>query len=191
MKREEVEVMKRPVLNNSVSIEDFKGYYWSKEELVKFCRGIGLNANGGKIEITERIELFLATARFVSTVEKVIPTSRFDWKHAELNINTIITDNYKNTENVRAFMTLQIGQHFRFNVDFMNWIKSNVGKNMYDAIEEWNRIYIRRKNKEYKSEIAPQFEYNRYIRDFMLDNLGASLKDVIKCWKIKRAKIGG
>lgn len=35
-------------------------------------------------------------------------------------------------------------------------------------------------------EIAPQFEYNTYIRDFLADNPEASRTDAIKCWNIKR-----
>jgi len=190
MKREEVQALKQLKLNISISPKDFKDYYWSKEELVKFCRTIGLNATGCKIEIAGRIELFLATRKVVRTALKKRSISRFDWKNFELNFDTKLTDNYKNTENVRAFMTLQIGPHFRFNTQFMIWAKVHTGESLREAIEEWNHIYIRKKNKEYQSEIAPQFEYNMYIRDFLADNLGMATKDAIKYWKLKRAQRG-
>ena len=50
-----------------------------------------------------------------------------------------------------------------------------------------NLINIR---KNYQSEIAPQFEYNRYMRAFLSDNPNLSSKDAMKFWKLKRAKRG-
>ena len=49
----------------------------------------------------------------------------------------------------------------------MKWIKENVGKTLGDAIIEWNRINELKKDKNYVSEIDPQFEYNRYMRAFL------------------------
>jgi hypothetical protein len=44
----------------------------------------------------------------------------------------------------------------------MNWTKAKTGKSLSEAINEWKRIYTLKKDKEYKSEIAPQFEFNKY-----------------------------
>ncbi|MGL5913858.1 MAG: DUF6434 domain-containing protein [Bacteroidales bacterium] len=64
--------------------------------------------------------------RCIKKFEK--PHSNFDWNVERLTLETIITDNYKNPENVRAFLTTEIGKHFKFNVLFMNWMKQNNGK---------------------------------------------------------------
>ena len=183
-------IEKRPELNISISHDDFQSFYWLKTELISFCRANGISASGGKIEIAGRIEQFLATGKVMPASRKPVAISNFDWKNTELHLNTKITDNYKNTENVRAFMTFHIGPHFKFNSDFMNWAKANAGKSLADAIDEWKRIYTLHKNKEHKSVIAPQFEFNRYIRDFMADNPGMTIKDVIKYWKVKRGQAG-
>ncbi|MCH2225948.1 MAG: SAP domain-containing protein, partial [Crocinitomicaceae bacterium] len=110
----------RPILNKKISIKDFKEFYWLKEELIKFCRIEGLKTTGGKIEITERIENYLHTGEKKLKREyiKEIPKSKFDWKTEKLTLQTTITDNYKNTENVRNFLIDQIGKHFKFNVKF-------------------------------------------------------------------------
>jgi len=68
----------------------------------------------------------------------------------------------------------------------MNWMKSNIGKTLGDAVKEWNKIYELKKSNTCKSKIAPQFEYNTYIREFHTHNPGLSSKDAIKCWKTKR-----
>jgi len=180
----------RPELNKIIPLNDFQDFYWLKSELVSFCKTNGISAAGGKIEITGRIERFLAKGEVVGAVGKPILTSKFDWKNSDLNLNTVLTDNYTNTENVRAFMTFHIGPHFRFNTGFMNWAKTNAGKSLNDAIDEWKRIYTLKRNKEHESVIAPQFEYNRYIRDFLADNPGQNSGSAIHIWKLKRKQPG-
>ena len=67
----------------------------------------------------------------------------------------------------------------------MNWMKANVGKTLGDAIVAWKAIQEEKKNKVPKS-IAPQFEYNTYIRDFLADNPTASTATAIQYWNSKR-----
>jgi hypothetical protein len=183
-------IEKRPELKSTISLNDFQNFYWLKTELVAFCKTNGISASGGKNEIVCRIEQFLATGKYDLPLKKANITSNFDWKNAALQLNTKLTDNYKNTENVRAFMTLHIGSHFKFNTGFMNWANANAGKTLTDAIQEWNRIYDRKRNKEQKTEIAPQFEYNRYIRDFMADNPDQTFTSAIRFWKLKSRRMG-
>lgn len=180
----------RPKIDTDISILDFKSFYWLKEELVEFCSSTGISTSGGKIEIASRIEEYLLTGRVIVAIQKSKKSSKFDWNNAHLTPDTIITDNYKNSENVRAFLTQQIGNHFWFNTEFMSWAKQNVGKTLKDAIDEWQRIYMLKKDKNYIPELKPQFEYNKYIRDFMADNPGCSMKQAIKSWNEKRKERG-
>ena len=179
-------IEKRPKLKNDISLKDFQDFYWLKEELVSFCKENNIYHSGGKIEITNRIIYFLTTGKRAEKAISQKPKSNFDWNIEKLNCKTAITDNYKNTENVRQFFTYEIGNHFKFNVLFMNWIKQNIGKTLKDAIDEWHRIYLLKKDKNYKSEIDPQFEYNTYMRDFLEDNPTMSANDARKYWALKR-----
>jgi hypothetical protein len=181
----------RPKLDSDITIHDFKSYYWLKEELVKYCLAKGISTSGGKIEIASRIEEYLATGIISKPIRKSKKLSTFDWKNAPIFPETIITDNYKNSENVRNFMTQYIGKHFRFNTEFMSWANHNEGKTLKDAINEWQRIYTQKKDKNYKTELNPQFEYNKYIRDFIADNPGCTMKEAINCWNKKRNEKGG
>lgn len=183
--------MDRPALNKDILITDFKEFYWLKEELVAFCKKIGISTSGSKIDLTNKIQEYLSTGTIPLNLKHTkLTTSKFDWNKEPLTILTVITDNYKNTENVRAFFTNQIGANFSFNVKFMNWMKNNIGKSLNDAIEEWKQLDEIKKGKNYKTEIEPQFEYNRYMRAFLSDNPNLSSKDAIRFWKIKRAKRG-
>jgi hypothetical protein len=69
-------------------------------------------------------------------------------------------------------------------------MRENVGKNLGDAITAWNSIYEMKKDKNFVSEIDPQFEYNSYIRAFLKNNPELSVKDAMKYWKLKRAQRG-
>ena len=183
---------KRPHLDKEISLTDFKEFYWLKEELVKFCREEKLKTTGGKIEIAQRIEHYIKTGE--KQIEeprlKRVKKSKFDWNNEELTTETRITDNYKNTENVRIFFVEQIGNRFKFNVKFMNWMKSNAGKTLEQAIEKWKTIDLENKRNTKPKEIAPQFEYNTYLRDFLTDNPGQNRDTGIKLWKIKRSMRG-
>lgn len=181
---------KRPKLDNNISAKDFADFYWLKEELVSFCRSEGLTTSGGKIEIAERIEHFLRTGKVKEERKNSKAKSSFDWNTSVLSLDTVITDNYKNSENVRSFFENQIGDKFKFNVIFMNWIKANAGKTLADAARQYQVIATENKERITKKEIAPQFEYNTYLRDFLADNPTATRGDGIKLWKIKRALRG-
>ncbi len=182
----------RPNLTKDISLKDFQDFYWLKEELMAFCRAEGLRTSGGKIEIAQRIAHYLQTGEKKSPklAVKAKTSSKFDWNKEALTLETVITDNYKNSENVRAFFEQQIGKGFKFNVKFMNWMKANVGETLQAAIDAWKRLEEEKKANKQPKEIAPQFEYNRYLRDFMADNPNADRATGIKLWKIKRSMRG-
>lgn len=178
----------RPKLTRDISAEDFKLNYWLKEELIHFCKEAGLSTSGGKLEISDRIQVYLESGRKLSDSKKIVSKalSRFDWNNEKLTLKTLITDNYKNNENVRKFFIMHIGDNFRFNVEFMNWIKQNHGKSLADAIIRWREISDLKRDPNYKTDILPQFEYNTYIRAFLQDNPKCTIKEAIYCWKKKR-----
>lgn len=180
----------RPILNKNISVKDFQDFYWLKKELTDFCRKLDIPTSGSKIEIAKRIEYFLTNGRVKTIQKKSQPQSKFDWKNANLTLTTEITDNYKNSENVRCFFEKEIGKSFKFNVKFMNWMKANNGKTLADAIEAWKQIKQNQKQTTQPKEIAPQFEYNTYLRDFLADNPKSNRKIGIALWKIKKSKRG-
>ena len=181
---------KRPELNRRISTQDFRSFYWYKDELIFFCTSEKIDKRGGKIELANRIEKFLQTGERIPYQEKKSKTSRFNWNTEKLTVETVITDNYKNTENVRAFFKNQINGKFKFNVKFMNWMKASEGRTLGDAIAQWILIAHEMKTDNTEKQIAPQFEYNTYIRDFLKDNPEKSLQDAIDYWKIKKLKPG-
>lgn len=123
----------RPPLTKSISLEDFQSYYWLKAELQTFCREHGLPASGSKIDITERISHYLTTGKVLknSSAQKV---SKASLSYKDLSLQTVITENHRCSEEVRAFFKEKIGANFRFTVALQKFFKENVGKTYEDAI---------------------------------------------------------
>ncbi|MEK4252388.1 DUF6434 domain-containing protein [Paenibacillus sp. FSL W7-1287] len=172
----------RPALTKDIHIQSFKDYYWLKEELQAFCREHGLSASGSKTEISERIEFFLQTGeikkptRASSSMKKAVSS-------AELTLETVITENHRCSQEVRAFFKSVIPK-FHFSTYIQNYFKENVGKTYRDAVDTWVEEEKRKKEPTYKKKIAPQFEYNQFIRDYFADpsNQGKNREAAIEAW---------
>ncbi|MEH6646819.1 DUF6434 domain-containing protein [Sulfitobacter sp.] len=53
----------------------------------------------------------------------------------------MITDSYRNTQNVRRFFKIQIGPEFKFNRPFMAWLKKNSGLTFGDAVVAYRTFF--------------------------------------------------
>lgn len=67
--------------------------------------------------------------------------SIFNWHSEKLSLQTIITNSYKNTQNVRRFFKQHIGEHFSFDRKFMAYLKNSTGITLADAIKEWHKTH--------------------------------------------------
>jgi hypothetical protein len=64
---------------------------------------------------------------------------KFDWHGGVISRTTLVDSAYKNTQNVRRFLSHQCGPEFKFDRDLMAWIRNGVEKNMDDVVDEWTR----------------------------------------------------
>ncbi|MTD26344.1 DUF6434 domain-containing protein [Erwinia sorbitola] len=62
---------------------------------------------------------------------------KIDWHSSLLTSATRIDKNYKNTQNVRRFMIKECGEDFRFDREFMMWIRNDDPKTLGDVVNEW------------------------------------------------------
>jgi len=170
----------RPTLSIHLDGNTFRSYYYLKEELIAFCKEMGLQSTGGKQELAERINCYLDTGeKSTSTDDRKV---RIDI--GQITLEAVIENNFVCSEKHRAFFKQAIGSGFSFNVKFQKWLKSNAGKLYSEAITAY--YMIQEANKNTTSKIDRQFEYNTYIRDFFHDNKGKTLADAITCWKYKK-----
>ena len=184
--------MARPPLHDGIGASDLRDFYWMKAELVDWCRSRGIPSGGGKLELIERISRFIETGDRgkVPGRGKTPPHDRFDWAVATLSESTPITSDYRTTRNVRAFFEDRLGKSFCINVPFTVWMRANPGKTLGDALLAWKRLKEEEALRIGPKEIAPQFEYNRYVRAFLADNPGRSRKEAVACWMEKKQRKG-
>ena len=170
-------------LTKDLKPDEFKDYYFLKEELKDFCRKEGLKVSGSKQELEERIVHYLSTGE--ELVKPKIPKSTNE-NVSEITLDSRLGENFRCSEDKRVFFEREIGQSFKFKVKFQKWLKSNPDKTYWDAIDAYHEI----QNSKEKTKIDKQFQYNQYIRDFFESNNGKSLDDAIKCWKYKKSLKG-
>ena len=73
--------------------------------------------------------------------------SNFDWHSEKISTDTPVTNNYKNTQNVRRFLTSIFGPEFKFNREFMTWVKDGTPKTMGNVASKWKHQYQQLKQK--------------------------------------------
>lgn len=136
VKRSNIDMNDRPVLDRNLDSKTFRDYYYLKEELVNFCRENGIPVSGRKIEITDRISYFLDTGKILSARterKKVTAVST-------ISEDTQIEAKFVCSEKHRAFFRECIGSSFSFNVAFQKWLKNNTGKTYKEAVAAYYQI---------------------------------------------------
>lgn len=180
--------MSRPIISSIKQGSQLRQWYWRKAELVIYARSLGLKIGGAKFEILERIANYLDSGKksgHSTQIKSTSPKSHFDWKNNPLTPHTLITDNYKNTENVRNFFKSHLGPQFKFNLALMDWVKNNVGKTLEEALQYYKSYKAKKKSPGFKTQIKSHNQFNQYVRDFLNDNPKLSLKDARRTWSLK------
>ncbi|MGX2946827.1 DUF6434 domain-containing protein [Enterococcus alishanensis] len=173
----------RPLLEQSLSPEEFQDYYFLKEELVAFLRNHQLPTSGSKELLNQRIVAFLTDGTILKTASK----NKNQQQITEISLESLIEENIICSEVHRKFFKETIGPNFTFKVAFQNWLKANAGKTYASAIEAYQEIIHQ---KPIRKKIDGQFEYNTYIRDFFENQKDKTLTEAIICWKYKKSLPG-
>lgn len=61
----------------------------------------------------------------------------FDWHGGEISRTTEVDAGYRNTQNVRRFLSRECGADFRFTRDFMAWVCNGQAKTMGEVADQW------------------------------------------------------
>ncbi|MEL7460968.1 MAG: DUF6434 domain-containing protein [Pseudomonadota bacterium] len=174
----------RPPIETITTAAELRRWYWLKTDLVDRARTLGLKTTGGKFDILDRIAAFLETGAAPEEAKRKV-ASRFDWHSAALDDGTVLTDSYKNTQNVRRYFKARLGDGFKFNIEFMAWLKGNTGRTLAEACDEYRAMKLREAAPGFQSDIAHHNQFNQYTRDFLADNPGAGMEEVRRVWALK------
>ena len=170
----------KDLLTKNLGSEEFKNYYFLKDELKEFCSNEGLKTSGNKQDLEKRIIHYLSTGKHL---KEPIIKEKISNDITEINLDSKLGENFKCSEDKRAFFEKHIGKGFKFKVKFQKWLKANPEKTYLDAVNVYGEII----NSNEKTKIDKQFQYNQYIRDFFADNNDKSLSEAIKCWNYKKS----
>ncbi len=98
---------------------------------------------------------------------------------------SVIRAGWRCSQELRAFFEQEIGIYFHFDGVMRDFIHRRIGKTSNEAIEMWEET---QRNSLQEKPIAPQFEYNRHIREYFKTHPDAKLKEAIQEWKINKKK---
>jgi hypothetical protein len=174
----------RPDIASIKSADELRRWYWLKSELAAEARRLKLKVSGAKFTLLERLCHFHETGeRHWPGDKPAKAASTFDWRSAPLSHDTLITDNYRNTQNVRQYFIQHIDPAFKFNIALMDWMRDNVGNTLGEAGDFW----LQHQALATESVIKPHNQFNRYARDFIADNPELGMREARRFWALKRA----
>ena len=137
----------RPPLTKDLKSEDFRQYYFLKEELKDFCKNEGLKVNGSKNQLEERIIYYLDTGRSLDDSRHIENKDNYSKSKSnkaatskEIRLDSILGENFKCSEDKREFFEKEIGKGFKFKVQFQKWLKANPNKTYQDAINAYYEL---------------------------------------------------
>lgn len=178
----------KPKLDRNISLDDYLNYYWLKKDLVKFCKDIGINSDGWKLEIHERIVEYLTNHVILKKEET--KTRQKSTEIQELKLDMKVTKSFKRNPQTTAFFK-SIDSRFRYSVRLNQYIRNNIGKITYqDIMDQWYEEYELKKKGIKTTPALPQCEYNQFVKDYMEDNKNRNFKDAVAAWNFKKSMRG-
>lgn len=178
----------RPDFDRIKTFDEFKKYYWYREELIKICRDKGLHHEGGKIELYEVIEAYFAGEKILP--KKKAPRSRKPLV-TELTPETgLIECGFTFGPKFRDFFKKMTGQeNFRFNVDMVATAKA-VKESGDTSFTLGDLLDIYYGKKTYATYDRSALQWNKFVKDFCSDPVTEQyperLKAAASLWKIVR-----
>jgi len=182
----------RPEFDSLKDFEEFKKYYWYREELIKICKAHGLKADGGKIELYKVIEAYFAG-------EWILPQSKKNKKSGagrkkvvtELTLDTgLIECGFTFGPRFRDFFSEQTGEErFKFNVDMVATAKA-VKEKSDESFTLGDLLDIYYGKKTYAKYDKSMLQWNKFVHDFCADEATLVFNERFKAaaalWKIVR-----
>lgn len=151
---------------------EFFRWYWLRDELAGFARQLGLSTAGGKVELASRI------AARLSGRDAPAPSPRRSGVQltGALHRETVIPPGQRSSQVLRQFFEAEVGPAFHFTGPLREFIAAGAGRTLGEAIDHWAST------RNDPTEIAEQFEYNRFTRRWHAKNPGGSSEQLREEW---------
>jgi hypothetical protein len=170
---------RRPPLSTGLSGAELLRWYWLKSELVVLARQLRVSSAGGKAELTTRLVAVLDGRPLPAAARRQRrPGARLT---GPLSRDTLIPVGQRSDQVLRAWLVEQIGPGFRFDRPMRTFIADG-GRTLGAAVDHWYDTRHRG-----PQEIEPQFELNRFGRDWRAAHPGSTHTDMLAAWAHHRA----
>ncbi|MER2133796.1 MAG: hypothetical protein ABS910_03865 [Arthrobacter sp.] len=172
-------IPERPALSSSLGADEFRRWYWLKEELQAFARAQQIPTTGSKEQLAERVAAFLAGAPLPAPAAK--PRRSRQRLVPPLTIQTVIPAGHPCSQVLREFFVHALGAGFRFDAPMREFFAANDGTaTLAAALDHWHATRDTR-------PIGPQFELNRFSRDWHASHPGGTRDQMLEAWKAHRS----
>lgn len=113
----ECQKVTRPLFSEFESYEEFKKYYWYRDELIQICRDLQIVNTGSKLELSQRIEQYFKghIINVKKTVKRIKPSTEV------LTLDTsLVACGFCFNQKFRDFFIEQTKvTNFKFNADMV------------------------------------------------------------------------
>nr|WP_231707845.1 SAP domain-containing protein [Arthrobacter caoxuetaonis] len=171
----------RPPLSTDLSETEFLRWYWLKEELQGFARTNGLSTAGSKATVSSRVAACLAGRP--RTEAPARPPRRPAPLVPPLTIHTVVPAGHPCSQVLREFFVNALGPGFRFDAPMRAFFAANDGTaTLAAALDHWHAT-----RSGDARPIGPQFELNRFSRDWHASHPGGTRDQMLTAWKTHRS----
>ena len=173
----------RPSFKDIKSFEEFKKYYWYREELSQICKSLGLEYRCTKKELNYIIEQYFKGNRIEKSTRKV------NKKHGEvISLNTPLLEcGFSFNQKFRDYFSAVTGvSPFKFNADMATaWRKVKRDNDEKFTIQDMIKIYYG--ESDYAKYDNSACQWNQFLKEFCADessnNYSNKLKVAAILWK--------
>ena len=174
---------KRPEFEKITSFDEFKKYYWYREEISQICKSLGLEYRGTKQELNHIIEQYfkgnLIKKSSIKNTKKQVENITLDTPLLECGFSF-------NAKFREYFSALTGISPFKFTADMATaWRKVKSEKNIKFTIEDLLKVYYGKSDyAKYDNSVC---QWNQFLKDFCADensrNYSNKLKVASILWK--------
>ena len=173
----------RPDFSNIKSFEEFKKYYWYREELSQICKSLGLEYRCTKKELNYIIEQYFKGNK----VEKYLSKGKKS-QSEDITLETpLLNCGFSFNQKFRDYFSAVTGvSPFKFNADMATaWRKVKRDNDINFTIQDMTKIYYG--ESDYAKYDNSACQWNQFLKDFCADessnNYSNKLKVAAILWK--------
>lgn len=184
--------MSNPNFNKNMTINEFKSYYWYREDLVNICRKLDLDYDGSKDELEKRIIAYL-NGNILESKRKNLNKKRMNKKMTDVTAEMkIIEGGFKFNNAARDFFKTYFNtDKFTFNREMVLAVREAEENNDLNmTVQDLIDIYTKKKNinKELLNSSKQTCQWNNFYKDLCHDSrcdiFNKKMKVASILWKI-------